>query len=146
MVFEYPTFEECIQIHDKIIQISGGKVGEINLGELEKVLVFVQSNVYYPNFLDKASYLAYSINKNHAFMDGNKRSSIAISEMFLYKNGYEYVLPYFAKKMEDVAVGVADNIISKDELHGFIDNILNDVDFSEAQKIQLIRVKNISSL
>jgi death-on-curing protein len=38
---------------------------------------------------EKAAALAYSLNKNHGFADGNKRISHAAMEMFLIRNGDE---------------------------------------------------------
>jgi death-on-curing protein len=43
----------------------------------------------YPTLIDKAAALAYSLNKNHGFADGNKRVSHAAMEMFLIRNGHE---------------------------------------------------------
>lgn len=43
----------------------------------------------YPTLVEKAAALAYSLNKNHGFADGNKRVSHAAMEMFLIRNGYE---------------------------------------------------------
>jgi death-on-curing protein len=43
----------------------------------------------YPTLVGKAAALAYSLNKNHGFADGNKRISHAGMEMFLIRNGHE---------------------------------------------------------
>jgi death-on-curing protein len=63
-------------IHDEIIRISGGKEGVHNLGLVSSVLELIQHDLYYPSFEEKLTHLVYSINKNHAFVDGNKRSSM----------------------------------------------------------------------
>ena len=144
MIFEYPTVDECVMIHDEIIRISGGRSGSINLGYLESVLDHMHNDIYYPSFLDKLTHLNYSINKNHSFVDGNKRSSIAISELFLQINGYEYVLLFFAKIMEDIAIGVAADIINKNDLFNFLKTIIEGESFSEEQKLMMIESKALS--
>jgi len=42
----------------------------------------------YPTLNDKVGILAYSINANHTFRDGNKRTSLATICIILRKNGY----------------------------------------------------------
>lgn len=82
MKFVYFDFDYALREHDYIIEHSGGFGGAKDLGQLHAALDFVKEDMYYPNLEDKVSYLFYSINKNHAFNDGNKRSSIALSAYF----------------------------------------------------------------
>ena len=89
-------------IHDEIIRISGGKEGVHNLGLVSSVLELIQHHLYYPSFEEKLTHLVYSINKNHAFVDGNKRSSIALGTYFLRINGYEYCEKKFIYEMENI--------------------------------------------
>ncbi len=42
----------------------------------------------YPALVDKATALYYSLNKNHAFKNGNKRIAAASLLVFLYVNGH----------------------------------------------------------
>lgn len=42
----------------------------------------------YPTLVDKAAVLYYSLNKNHAFKNGNKRISTSSLLVFLYINGH----------------------------------------------------------
>lgn len=59
----------------------------------------------------------FSINKMHAFNDGNKRTSIMAGVQFLLINGYLFErVEKFAISMEDVAVEIAENKISKEKL------------------------------
>jgi death on curing protein len=142
-MYIYPSIHECLAIHDEIIRTSGGGSGVIDISLLESTLAHIQNDVYYPEFLDKLTHLCYSVNKSHCFVDGNKRSSIAISESLLYSNSYEYSLEYFAAMMEDVAIGVAANIIDKDDLKLFLNNILEGYEYNESQKLMIIKVKQI---
>ncbi|MEO3706767.1 type II toxin-antitoxin system death-on-curing family toxin [Trichormus azollae HNT15244] len=51
----------------------------------------MEEKILYPGVIDKASALAFSIIKNHALVDGNKRTSHAAMETFLVLNGLEIV-------------------------------------------------------
>ena len=73
----------------------------------------------------------YSINKNHIFSDGNKRSSIYFTAYFLELNGHENISQIFIRQMEEIAVWVADNKISKDLLQIIISQILQNTHSSE---------------
>jgi death on curing protein len=144
MIMIYPDINKVLQIHDKIIEISGGGNGVRDIGMLESVLNHVQNDNYYPTFLDKLTHLVFSINKNHSFIDGNKRSCIGISCYFLNTNGFEYALYSFIFIMEDVAIGIADNIISKDELQEMLKKILDCEEFTEDQKFLIMKSKEIN--
>jgi death-on-curing protein len=124
-------------IHDEIIRISGGKEGVHNLGLVSSVLELIQHDLYYPSFEEKLTHLVYSINKNHAFVDGNKRSSIALGAYFLRINGYEYCEKKFIYEMENIAVSVADNIINKDLLQKIISSLLYEIEYSEELKLEI---------
>ncbi|MBJ2869426.1 type II toxin-antitoxin system death-on-curing family toxin, partial [Salmonella enterica subsp. enterica serovar Derby] len=77
--------------HDWIIEESGGLKGTKDIGQLESPLEHIQNDWYYPEIEDKLTHLVFSINKNHAFNDGNKRSSLALGAYFLELNGFDYI-------------------------------------------------------
>jgi death on curing protein len=74
----YFNIEYAVEVHDWIIEKSGGSPGINNLGLLESPLQHIQNDGYYPEFHHKLTHLVFSINKSHVFTDGNKRSSIAL--------------------------------------------------------------------
>lgn len=135
-IFIIPT-EYAIKIHDKIIEISGGQSGVKNFGNLDSPLSHLDNNDYYPTFEDKLTHLVFSVNKLHAFNDGNKRTSIALGAFFLQINGLEYCIDKFIIEMENIAVLVADNIIDKDFLNEIIFSILNEEDYNEEIKLKI---------
>jgi death-on-curing protein len=141
MEFVYFDFEYAVQEHDYIIEHSGGLTGAKDLGQLHATLDFVQDDLYYPELEDKVSYLFYSINKNHAFNDGNKRSSIALSAYFLEINGLGYLVSKFISLMENIAVDVADNLIDRELLQEIIASIIYDDEFSYELKLKIINAK-----
>ncbi|WP_298737240.1 type II toxin-antitoxin system death-on-curing family toxin [uncultured Psychrobacter sp.] len=137
--FFYFDISHAIREHDWIISNSGGREGIINIGLLESPLEHIQNDLYYPEMEDKLTHLVYSINKNHAFQDGNKRSSLALGAYFLKLNGFDYLVQVFIVKMENIVVWVADNVIDKELLHRLITSILYEDDYSESLKLELIR-------
>jgi death-on-curing protein len=87
---------------------------------------------------DKLAFLVFAINKNHAFHDGNKRSSIALGAYFLQLNGYDYVVRRFVLEMENIAVYVAASAIDRALLRRIVESLLYEEDYSEALKLDLI--------
>jgi len=138
MAFLYFTTEYAIKTHDKIIEISGGASGIKDLGNLESPLEHIQNDDYYPDLEDKITHLVFSINKNHAFTDGNKRSSIALGAFFLELNGLDSMVSKFIIEMENIAVHVADNRIDKDLLFEIIISLIYEEDYSEELKLKII--------
>lgn len=137
-MFLYFDVNHAIEVHDWIILNSGGRPGIFNIGNLHSPLEHVQNDDYYPSIEEKLTFLVYSINKNHAFNDGNKRSSIALGAYLLKLNGYGYVVPDFISKMENIAVWVADNIVHRDLLHELLTSMIYEEDFSEELKLKLV--------
>lgn len=137
-----PTFyfdtAHAISVHDWIIENSGGRDGLLNPGNLESPLAHIQNDLYYPEFQDKLTHLVFAINKNHAFNDGNKRSSIALGAYFLELNGYDYAITRFVLEMENITVWVADNQIDKNLLGEIIESLVLETDYSEALKLKII--------
>ena len=139
MAYLYFDTQHAIDVHDEIINTTGGLPGIINLGLLESVLEHIQNDLYYPSIEDKATHILFSINKNHAFQDGNKRSSLALSAYFLEINGFSFAVNRYIVKLENIVVSVADNIIDKDLLNEIITSIIYEDDYSEDLKIKIFR-------
>lgn len=138
MTYYYLTLPFAVKTHDFIIEQSGGLPGINDIGLLESVLNHMQNDLYYPEFEDKLTHLVYSVNKNHAFRDGNKRSSIALGAYFLEINGLDYCVDKFIIEMENIAVHVADNRIDKVLLHEIVCSLIFESEYSEALKLKLI--------
>lgn len=136
-IFFYFDVEQAVSTHDWIIHNTGGRHGVIDEGLLYSPLQMIQNDLYYPTIVDKLTHLVYSINKNHAFNDGNKRSSLALGAYFLELNGYDFIVKTFIKEMENIAVWVADNAISKDLLLEVIADLINLFEISEITKLKI---------
>lgn len=126
MEYKYPTIDDVVGLHDKVIAESGGLSGVRDVGTLESALDHIQNDMYYPSFVDKLTHLIFSINKHHAFNDGNKRSSLSVGAYFIAENGWpDEVLDIYVEEMESVVVDVADNKLKKDSLHWIVGALLS---------------------
>lgn len=113
-MFHYISEEEATEIHAVIISVSGGVHGISQPSIFLSLLSGIQDDGYYPELLDKASHLFFGFVKFHCFADGNKRTAILITERFLQNNNL--VIENFAEKMEDIAIGIATNILEKEDV------------------------------
>jgi death-on-curing protein len=135
--FIYFDAGHAVKVHDWIIDNTGGRAGNNNVDLLDGPLAHIQNDDYYPAMEDKLSHLVFSINKSHAFVDGNKRSSIALGAYFLELNGYEYCIQDFVQRMENIAVWIADNIINKALTLKIITSLIYEDDYSESLKLEI---------
>jgi len=89
----YLSLREILELHDKIIEVSGGARGIRDMRALESAinqprLTFNRTDLY-PDILTKAAALCFFLVMNHPFVDGNKRIGHAAMETFLILNGFE---------------------------------------------------------
>ena len=133
----YFNVQHAIEVHDWIIEHSGGRSGILEIGYLESALMHVQNDLYYPSFEDKLTHLVFAINKFHAFNDGNKRSSIALGSYFLELNGFDFCVNQFVHEMENISVWVAENKISKELLGEILLSIIEDEEQPESLKLKI---------
>ncbi len=141
MEFFYFDSAHAIEVHDVIISKSGGISGIKDIGLLYSVLELIQNDDYYGSLEEKVTHLCYSINKNHAFNDGNKRASIALSTYLLEINGWDFKINRFIIEMENIAVDIADNRIDKELLVEIVTSILFEDEYSEYLKLKIIYAK-----
>jgi death on curing protein len=96
-------------IHDDQIASHGGAYGLLNAGMLESALSRPQNLYAYeqPDIFTLAAAYGYGIAKNHAFIDGNKRTAFMVMFTFLLANGWRFVVPEpeVVITMQQVAAG-----------------------------------------
>ncbi|MDZ4188791.1 MAG: Fic family protein [Hydrogenophaga sp.] len=134
----YFDAQHAVNVHDWIIQKSGGLPGLKDLGQLESVLQHIQNDDYYPTFDAKLTHLIFGINKFHAFNDGNKRSSLTLGAYFLTLNGYDYCVEQYVIQMENIVVAVAEGSVNRDLLQRVVVSLIEEDDFSDDLKIDLV--------
>ena len=85
--FIYLSFDDVLDYYQETIEQSGGGVSCIReREEIEKVLDFVQNDIYYPTLEEKLTYMVFAFCTGHYFADGNKRISLVLGAHFLIKN------------------------------------------------------------
>lgn len=84
------TTDEIIELHEKLIERTGGSCGLRDRNLLESAVYSAQAvfdnEEAYPTLEEKAARLCYSITNNHAFVDGNKRIGVFTMLMTLKLN------------------------------------------------------------
>ncbi len=87
----YLTAEQVLFLHARLIEETGGSHGirEINLllSAIGRPQASFDANDLYPGAYMKAAALMDSLIRNHPFLDGNKRTAIAATGLFLLRNG-----------------------------------------------------------
>ncbi|MGN1037580.1 MAG: type II toxin-antitoxin system death-on-curing family toxin [Ruminococcus sp.] len=112
------TKKQVILLHKDIIEQSGGSPEIRDEGLLDSALnapfqTFAGTELY-PTIIEKASRLGYSLIKNHAFVDGNKRIGAHTMLVFLTLNGIE--IEYEDNDFIHLVLGVASGEISDIQL------------------------------
>lgn len=138
-VLRYPDYEETISVYQNTIKNSGGGLNGIkDEGGIRKVLDFVQSDLYYPTFTDKLTYLIYGICTGHYFEDCNKRAALTLGALFLFHNRYFWHAANLMTQMEAFIYHVAAGKIDKELLHRIIECYLTNKDYPEDLKLDII--------
>lgn len=112
------TKQQVIMLHQEVIAQSGGSPEIRDEGLLESALnapfqTFAGMELY-PTIIDKAAHLGYSLIKNHAFVDGNKRIGTHVMLAFLMLNGID--VDYEDEELIQLILGVAAGEISSEQL------------------------------
>ncbi len=83
--------ENVMSIHQRSLADHGGAEGVRDPGLLESALEKPKQRFFYsePSIYELATAYASGIVKNHAFVDGNKRTAFLTAYVFLGVNGYE---------------------------------------------------------
>ena len=92
------TFEDTVNLHDRILFISGGLGGIQNEGLISSAIGRAFSGTsdgieFYGSLFSKAAAITQSLCLNHGFVDGNKRTGLAAGMLFLFRNGYYIPVP-----------------------------------------------------
>jgi len=86
-VSRYLSLEDVIEIKAEVIRKFGGLQGVRDSGALQSALGRLETG-YYADPIEEASALFESLSQNHPFLDGNKRTAITATGVFLLMNGY----------------------------------------------------------
>lgn len=117
-------FEQVTRIHSSLIAKTGGLDGirDKNLLDSALKVPFQTFDVkdLYPDILDKATQLCFSLINNHPFSDGNKRIGIHLTLLFLKINNVQ--LNYVQQELIDLGFGIASSKLQKNDIRKWFEN------------------------
>lgn len=118
-----------MELHHLLIAQSGGSPGVRDAGGLDAALaqpfLTFDGVELYPTLEEKASAIGFSLIRNHAFVDGNKRIGHAVMETFLVLNGYE--ISASSDEQEQVILRLAAGEMERDDFTEWLKSHLREV-------------------
>lgn len=116
------TVTRVLAIHSYAIKRYGGSQGIRDLGLIESAVARPQSGFdgeyLYKNIFDIAAALLQSLLKNHPFVDGNKRTALFSTGLFLKLNRYK--LKNTHKEEVEFAVKVDNANLTLEEISSWL--------------------------
>jgi len=116
-VIRYLSLPEVVDFHRRLIQATGGSSELRDVGLLASAIAQPRKTFggaeLYPTLVEKAAALAFSLIRNHAFVDGNKRIGHAAMEAFLMLNGHEIAAGL--DEQEEVILSLAAGKIDREQ-------------------------------
>jgi death-on-curing protein len=113
---------EILRIHALLMEQAGSNAAVRDLAGLESAAAQPRMSFggedLYPDTIEKAVALGFSLIRNHPFVDGNKRIGHASMEVMLALNGVSLEAPI--DDAERVILGVASGQLGRDELSAFV--------------------------
>jgi death-on-curing protein len=109
-------------IHEAQLSEHGGAVGVRDQGLLESALARPRQVYAYaddPSLTRLAAAYSFGFARNHAFVDGNKRTAWVVCATFLELNGREVTADQAG--VVSITLGVAGSTVSKDQLIAWLE-------------------------
>lgn len=118
------TLDEILFIHEDRIRKYGGLSGVRELTLLQSAIGNVEATFgtifLHETLFEMAAAYLYGICRNHAFIDGNKRTALACALAFLGLN--DVAIECDPGKLYDLVIGVAQGDVSKAAVAVFLEN------------------------
>ena len=116
------TTQQVMAIHAHQVNTYGGSHGLRDQGLLESAVAAPAATfggqLLHSDIFEMAAAYLYGICKNHAFVDGNKRTAAVAAMYFLHQNGVE-VEPR-PDEYERLVLGVAEGRVDKADVAAFL--------------------------
>ncbi len=123
---KYLTIETVLAIHERSLEEYGGDHGVRDRGLLESAVAQPRARFggkdLYPDIVEKAVALAFSLVKNHPFFDGNKRTGYGAMLMFLSRNDYTINAP--VEEHEATFVNLASGTLDREALLAWLEEVV----------------------
>jgi death-on-curing protein len=118
-----------LALHLRQLAEHGGGEGVRDEGLLQSALARPQNLLAYgdptPDLASLAAAYAYGIARNHSFVDGNKRTALVVSRLFLLLNGVNLVATQEEKYLTFLKLAAGE--LSEEELASWVRAHLDDV-------------------
>jgi death-on-curing protein len=118
-----PTAEDIIRIHEVVLRKIGGSEGLRDAGLLamcaDRPRAAFGGKDMYPTVFLKAAAALESIARNHAFVDGNKRTAFMTALYIIENNGY--VTFFEQKDIEETMVRVVTDKLTLKEIAAWLE-------------------------
>jgi len=118
------TLDEVLALHEDQIRRYGGSHGVRDIGLLESALgnaaATFDGEYLNQTIFEMAAAILYGICRNHPFVDGNKRASVAAALVFLEMNGV--TVDADQSVFYDLVIGAAEGRASKAQIAVFFEN------------------------
>lgn len=108
------SVSDVIEIHETILRTTYGLPGICPNKSLEAALQRIDNYIFYKGMKDLfqiAALLAIAIAQGHIFNDGNKRTALISTFIFLSLNGYRFQTP--EHEAADMMVNIAEKKITR---------------------------------
>lgn len=108
--------DELVQLHEDIINETGGEHGVLFIGTIEHIEQFltVEGSTDF-DIIKIASKVLIKIIQGHPFVDGNKRTGFEATDIFLRENGYKIICT--PDEGVDFALSIAKNELSEENVY-----------------------------
>ena len=121
-MMRFLTLEQVYRLQERALAQQGGLPGVRDAGAVESAIAQPQMTFggedLCPTLAEKAAALAFSLVKNHAFLDANKRVGHAAMETFLVMNGHMLVAD--VDEQERVILAVAGSTMEREEFTAWV--------------------------
>lgn len=125
-----PTAESIVRINQLVCHEGSSPHHCYDVGKLESAIytAFYPGNYPYAagGIGRIAGVLCYYLTKNHAFMDGNKRTAVLTSITFLNKNGWDLSYPFDETRGTNALATIIDDCaagkVSKEQIMDWFDS------------------------
>ncbi|CCJ86583.1 type II toxin-antitoxin system death-on-curing family toxin [Cronobacter dublinensis] len=109
MTIHFISAEEIVRFHDRLLQVTPGVTGMPDPGRAEALMYRVLNKYEYEGVDDiwlLAAMHLLAIARGHIFNDGNKRTALFITLLFLKRNGIALAAnPAFVEMTVNAAAG-----------------------------------------
>jgi len=116
------SLKQVLAIHKRMVMEFGGDTSVRDSGLLESAVMMpcarFEGKFLHDGIPAMATAYLFHICKNHAFVDGNKRTALATAEVFLLLNNMKLTATNDA--LEKVTIGVAEGSSSKTDVTTFL--------------------------